>query len=94
MTIDGDGSTDGQEIVRFVGALMTGADFAKGSRFSSAGRSDDITAIRRYGNKMLNILVNRLFGTSFSDLCYGYNAFWARHLGSSGWTARVSRSRR
>jgi hypothetical protein len=24
--------------------------------------------------------VNRLFGTSYTDLCYGYNAFWARCL--------------
>jgi Glycosyl transferase family 2 len=81
ITIDGDGSTDGREIVRFLGTLLAGADFAKGSRFSSSGRSDDITILRRYGNKMLNITVNRMFGTSFSDLCYGYNAFWARHLG-------------
>jgi glycosyltransferase involved in cell wall biosynthesis len=81
VTLDGDGSTDGSEIVRFVGTLLAGADFAKGSRFSSSGRSDDITGIRRYGNKMLNMSVNGLFGTSFSDLCYGYNAFWSRHLG-------------
>lgn len=81
VAIDGDGSTDGAEIVRFVSALMSGADFAKGSRFNSAGHSDDITAIRKLGNKLLNIMVNRLFKTSFSDLCYGYNAFWARHLG-------------
>ena len=81
VTIDGDGSTDGSEIVRFVGALLAGADFAKGSRFNSSGRSDDITSIRRYGNKMLNLTVNALFGTTFSDLCYGYNAFWSRHLG-------------
>ncbi len=80
VAIDGDGSTDGAEIVRFVSALMAGADFAKGSRFGSAGNSDDITAVRRFGNKVLNVLVNRLFGTSFTDLCYGYNAFWARHL--------------
>ncbi|HUD37722.1 MAG TPA: glycosyltransferase family 2 protein [Streptosporangiaceae bacterium] len=80
VAIDGDGSTDGKEIVRFVSALLAGADFAKGSRFNSAGRSDDITTFRRYGNKMLNLTVNRLFGTSFSDLCYGYNAFWSRHL--------------
>jgi Glycosyl transferase family 2 len=80
VAIDGDGSTDGNEIVRFVSALLSGADFAKGSRFNSAGRSDDITAIRRYGNKMLNVTVNRLFGTNFSDLCYGYNAFWSKHL--------------
>jgi hypothetical protein len=25
-------------------------------------------------------LVNRLFATKFTDLCYGYNAFWRRHL--------------
>jgi glycosyl transferase family 2 len=80
VAIDGDGSTDGKEIIRFVSALLAGADFAKGSRFNSAGASDDITPVRRYGNKMLNLTVNRLFGTSFSDLCYGYNAFWARHL--------------
>ena len=41
--IDGDGSTDGSEIVRFVGALLAGADYAKGSRFASSGGSDDIT---------------------------------------------------
>jgi len=82
VAIDGDGSTDGAEIVRFVSALIAGADFAKGSRFGSAGDSDDITPIRRFGNKMLNLMVNRLFKTSFTDLCYGYNAFWARHLPS------------
>jgi glycosyltransferase involved in cell wall biosynthesis len=80
VTIDADGSTDGGEIIHFVGALVAGADFAKGSRFSGSGASDDITGVRRYGNRLLSILVNRMFGTQFSDLCYGYNAFWARHL--------------
>ena len=78
--IDADGSTDGAEIVRFVGALVAGADFAKGSRFSGSGRSDDITKIRNGGNRLLNMMVNRMFKTQFTDLCYGYNAFWARHL--------------
>src|SRR5215472_4343599 len=78
--IDADGSTDGAELIRFVSALVAGADFAKGSRFLSGGGSDDITSIRRYGNQLLNVLVNRMFGTHFTDLCYGYNAFWARHL--------------
>jgi RNA polymerase sigma factor (sigma-70 family) len=80
--IDADGSTDGTEMIRFVGALLAGADFAKGSRFSSSGGSDDITGIRRYGNRVLSVMVNRMFGTHFTDLCYGYNAFWARHLGA------------
>jgi glycosyltransferase involved in cell wall biosynthesis len=78
--MDADGSTDGAEIARFVGALITGADFAKGSRFASGGESDDITFERRMGNKILSTLVNVLFGTRYTDLCYGYNAFWARYL--------------
>ena len=78
--IDADGSTDGTEIIRFVSALVAGADYAKGSRFSSSGGSDDITGVRRYGNRLLSGLVNWMFGTHFTDLCYGYNAFWARHL--------------
>jgi glycosyltransferase involved in cell wall biosynthesis len=80
VTIDADGSTDGAEMIQFVGALVAGADFAKGSRFSGSGGSDDITGVRRYGNRLLSVLVNRMFKTQFTDLCYGYNAFWARHL--------------
>lgn len=78
--IDGDGSTDPAEIPLFVAALIAGADLAKGSRFSRGGGSDDITHLRRLGNKGLNGLVNWLFKTEFSDLCYGYNAFWRRNL--------------
>lgn len=76
--IDGDGSTDPMEIPRYVGALISGADFAKGSRFIQGGGSADITKVRRLGNWGLNTLVNLLFSTRYTDLCYGYNAFW-RH---------------
>ena len=78
--IDADGSTDPLEIPRFVQALREGADFAKGSRFSPNGGSADITRLRRAGNKCLSTLVNVLFRTRYSDLCYGYNAFWAHCL--------------
>jgi glucosyl-dolichyl phosphate glucuronosyltransferase len=78
--LDADGSMDGKEIPRFLDALLGGADFAKGSRFINGGRSDDITPIRRAGNKALNLLVNGLFGTRYTDLCYGFNAFWAHCL--------------
>jgi glycosyltransferase involved in cell wall biosynthesis len=80
VTIDADGSTDGGEMVKFVGALVAGADFAKGSRFTSGGGSDDLTLSRRWGNRFLMTLVNWAFGTRYTDLCYGYNAFWSRHL--------------
>jgi glycosyltransferase involved in cell wall biosynthesis len=76
--LDADGSADPAEIPMFVSALLEGADFAKGSRFASGGGSSDITRLRRVGNLALNAAVNTLYGTRYSDLCYGYNAFW-RH---------------
>ncbi|MEU7903397.1 glycosyltransferase family 2 protein [Actinoplanes sp. NPDC049118] len=76
--IDADGSTDPAEITKFVAALTSGAEFAKGSRFALGGHSKDITPLRRVGNEGLNLVVNTLFKTRFTDLCYGYNAFWRR----------------
>jgi glycosyltransferase involved in cell wall biosynthesis len=76
-TIDADGSADPGEIPRFVDALVNGADFAKGTRFSNDGGSSDITRLRAIGNRVLCVFVNILYGTKYSDLCYGYNAFWA-----------------
>jgi glycosyltransferase involved in cell wall biosynthesis len=80
VSMDADGSTDPAEIPRFVAALCHGADFVKGSRFAQGGASSDITRTRRLGNRALNALVNALYGTSYTDLCYGFNAFWARCL--------------
>jgi hypothetical protein len=80
--LDADGSADPAEIPAFVEALMDGADFAKGTRFREGGGSSDITPLRRTGNRALNGVVNILFGTSYSDLCYGYNAFWRHCLGA------------
>lgn len=78
--LDADGSADPAEIPRFVAALEAGADFAKGSRFLDGGGSDDITRLRSLGNTFLSGSANLLHGTHFTDLCYGYNAFWARCL--------------
>lgn len=78
--LDADGSADPAEIPRFVAALEAGADFAKGSRFLEGGGSADITPMRRLGNSFLSGTANLLHGTHFTDLCYGYNAFWARCL--------------
>jgi glycosyltransferase involved in cell wall biosynthesis len=75
--LDADGSADPDEIMRFVDALVDGADFAKGSRFLADGGSADITRIRSLGNRCLGLLVNLVFRSAYTDLCYGYNAFWA-----------------
>src|SRR5581483_704148 len=87
--LDADGSTDPREIPRFVASLCAGADYVKGSRYAQGGGSADLTPIRRLGNAGLCWLVNRLYSTSYTDLCYGYVAFWRRclpylHLDASG----------
>ena len=78
--LDADGSADAGEIPAFVRALLDGADFAKGSRFAPGGGSSDLTRLRTWGNRLLMALVNRVYRTAYSDLCYGYNVFWRRHL--------------
>jgi hypothetical protein len=78
--LDADGSADPREIPRFVAALIAGADYAKGTRFAHGGGSSDITPVRAWGNRWLNRITNLLFGTEYTDLCYGYNAFWKECL--------------
>jgi glycosyltransferase involved in cell wall biosynthesis len=80
VVLDADCSMHPREIVLLVSALMSGADLVKGSRFIQGGGTDDMSTVRMLGNWGLTIAVRALFGGSFSDLCYGYLAFWARHV--------------
>jgi len=74
--LDADGSTDPGEIPAFIGLLLSGADVAMGTRFMVGGGTDDMELSRRLGNWALTRLVRVGFGARFSDLCYGYTAFW------------------
>jgi glycosyltransferase involved in cell wall biosynthesis len=78
--IDADGSMDPAEIVRFVGALDSGCDFVKGSRFAPGGGTADMSTIRRLGNGALRGAVNLLYRTDFTDLCYGFIGFRRERL--------------
>jgi glycosyltransferase involved in cell wall biosynthesis len=78
--IDADGSADPGEIPKFVHALLNGADFAKGTRVAVGGGSTDITRLRRLGNRLLGAVVNISHGTHYSDLCYGFDVFWQKHV--------------
>jgi glycosyltransferase involved in cell wall biosynthesis len=75
--LDADGSTDPREIPTFVGALLGGADVAVGSRFMQGGGTSDMERHRKAGNWVLTRIVRLAFGARYSDLCYGYTAFWA-----------------
>ncbi|HLT17853.1 MAG TPA: glycosyltransferase family 2 protein [Thermomicrobiales bacterium] len=74
--LDADGSTDPAEIPRFIGTLLAGADYAKGSRFLHGGGTSDMPLYRKLGNWSFVMAVRAFFGGRYSDLCYGYNAFW------------------
>ncbi len=74
--LDADGSMDPGEIPSFVFALLGGADYVKGSRFAHGGGTRDMEWYRRLGNWGLGAAVRVAFGGRYSDLCYGYNAFW------------------
>jgi glycosyltransferase involved in cell wall biosynthesis len=75
--LDADGSTDPREIPAFVEKLVKGADFVKGSRFMRGGGTADMPVHRKLGNAAFVGMVRLLFGGAYTDLCYGYNAFWS-----------------
>ena len=76
IVLDADGSNDPREIPRFIMALSEGSDFVKGSRFAPGGGTTDMSRVRQIGNKFFVFLVNLFFNVHFTDLCYGYHAFW------------------
>jgi glycosyltransferase involved in cell wall biosynthesis len=70
--LDADGSMDPVEIDRYVDQLALGFDLVKGSRKLPGGGSTDLTPLRDFGNARLLDLANLLFGTDFTELCYGF----------------------
>ena len=80
IAIDADGSTDPREIPAFVGALMAGADYVKGTRFAPGAGTSDMTLTRKVGNWGFVVMVRMLFGVRYTDFNYGYTGFWRRVL--------------
>jgi glycosyltransferase involved in cell wall biosynthesis len=73
--IDADRSMDPAEIQRYLELLDQDHDLVKGSRFLGDGGTTDMELVRRLGNGVLRGLVNNLYRTDFTDLCYGFFAF-------------------
>lgn len=74
VTLDADGQTNPEEMEFFIKPLLEGYDFTKGSRLTSK-RPARMQRHRWFGNKVLALTCNILYGTRFSDICSGYNAF-------------------
>lgn len=88
VTLDADGTTDPEDMPRFVQPLLTGYDFVKGSRFALS-RPAGKPRHRIFGNWVIVTTHNILYRTNYTDLCSGYNAFWKRAIARvdlSGWT--------
>jgi glycosyltransferase involved in cell wall biosynthesis len=82
--LDADGSMDPREIPAFVGALVAGADLAKGSRYAAGAVTHDITRLRHVGNWALKTAVNVLYHQRWTELAYGYAAMWTDILDPLG----------
>lgn len=80
ITLDADGTTDPEEIPKFIEMLLNGYDFAKGSRFLKT-RPMRMPWYRHFGNWVLVTEANLIFGTKYTDVCSGYNAFWKKSWG-------------
>jgi glycosyltransferase involved in cell wall biosynthesis len=88
VVLDADGSMDPAEIDYYVSALEEGYDLVKGSRDLPGGGSLDLTRLRRWGNRGLVSAVNLIWGSEFTDLCYGYLAFRRDRLRDLALTGR------
>lgn len=77
VTLDADGETDPEDMPRLIEPLLHGYDFVKGSRLAH-GRPIRMPRYRWFGNKVLAVTFNLLYGTRYTDICSGYNAFWKR----------------
>ena len=81
VALDADGETDPTEINKFIEPLLAGYQFAKGSRLAN-NRPQRMPIYRWFGNKILAITFNILYGGQFTDICSGYNGFWKKDFES------------
>ncbi|MGC8478584.1 MAG: glycosyltransferase family 2 protein [Candidatus Micrarchaeia archaeon] len=75
ISMDADLSNRPKELKLLIAGIEAGYDMCTGSRFLVGGGSEDMPLIRKLGNKFFVSLVNLLFGSHYSDMCYGYRSF-------------------
>ncbi len=84
VTLSADLETDPNEMPKFIGPLLDGCEFVKGTRFSwnpfRLRFPKDKPFHRLIGNLIIVLTFDLLFARPFTDLCSGYNAFWKRAI--------------
>ena len=75
VSMDADLSNNPSELKLLISGIQIGYDVCMGSRFLTGGGSDDMPLFRKFGNKIFVYLVNLLYGSKYTDMCYGYRSF-------------------
>ncbi len=75
ISMDADLSNRPNELRLLIAGIEAGYDVCMGSRFLTGGGSDDMSLHRRLGNKAFVALVNLIYGSNYTDMCYGYRSF-------------------
>ena len=80
ISMDADLSNRPKELKLLIAGIEAGYDVCMGSRFLVGGGSDDMPLIRKFGDKLFVTIVNVLYGSHYTDMCYGYRSFSKRAL--------------
>ncbi len=75
ISMDADLSNDPKELKLIISSIRIGYDICMGSRFMSGGGTEDMSLLRKIGNRFFVFLVNFFFKSHYTDLCYGYRGF-------------------
>lgn len=75
VSMDADLSHEPKELTLLIDSIEAGYDICMGSRFMTGGGTEDMPLVRKAGNKAFVYIVNILFGSHYSDMCYGYRSF-------------------
>jgi glycosyltransferase involved in cell wall biosynthesis len=80
--MDADGSHSMAELGALADGLSRGFDVVHGSRFLPGGGSEDLTFVRRVGNRALTAATNTVHRSRYTDVCYGLMGM-QRHVAKS-----------
>jgi dolichol-phosphate mannosyltransferase len=73
--LDADGTYPSNYITEMLDLLENGYDVVMGSRLDGQIQTGAMTRTNYFGNKMLTLLANTLYGTKISDVCTGLWGF-------------------
>ena len=90
LLLDADTSHQPQEIPLFIAKAKEGYDLVKGSRYMPGGSTEDAPFFRDLVIRTANTVANMVWGTRFTDICYGMflihrRQFLSLNLHSQSW---------